>query len=68
LVLSIKYYSCGQIKKMRWAENVTRMGKKRGACSVLVVNPEGKGPHGRPRRKWGINIKMNLKEICWELV
>jgi len=44
------------------------MGKKRGACSVLVVNPEGKGPHGRPRRKWGINIKMNLKEICWELV
>jgi hypothetical protein len=44
------------------------MEEKRGACSVLVGNPEGKGPHGRPRRKWEVNVKMNLKEICWESV
>jgi hypothetical protein len=44
------------------------MGEKRDAYRVLVGNPEGKGPHGRPRRKWEDNIKMNLKEICWESV
>ena len=66
MVLSIKYYSGGQIKEMGWAEHVAHMGEKRGACSVLVGNPEEKGPHGRPRRKWETNIKMNLKEICWE--
>ena len=25
--------------------------------------PEGKGPLGRPRRKWEDNIRMNLQEI-----
>jgi hypothetical protein len=44
------------------------MGEKRDACSVLVGNPEGKGPNGRPRRKWEVNTKTNLKEICWESV
>jgi hypothetical protein len=68
LVLSSKCYSGGQIKNMRWAEHVARMGEKRNARSILVENPERKGPHERPRRKWETNIKMNLKEICWECV
>ena len=25
--------------------------------------PEGKRPHGRPRRRWEDNIKMDLKEM-----
>jgi hypothetical protein len=25
--------------------------------------PEGKGPLGRPRRRWEVNIKMNLQEV-----
>jgi hypothetical protein len=25
---------------------------------TLVVKPEGKGPLGRPRRRWEANIKM----------
>ena len=25
--------------------------------------PEGKGPHGRPRRRWEDNIKMDLEEV-----
>ena len=25
--------------------------------------PEGKRPLGRPRRKWGDNIKMDLQEV-----
>jgi hypothetical protein len=32
---------------------------------VLVVNPEGKRPLERPRRRWEDGIKMDLKEICW---
>jgi hypothetical protein len=32
----------------------------------LVGIPEGKGPHGKPRRKGEINNKMNLKEISCE--
>ena len=27
---------------------------------------EGKGLLGRPRHKWGDNIKMWLEEVCWE--
>ena len=46
-----------------------------GACSayweeerrdqVLVEKPEGKGPLGRPRRRWEDNIKMVLRK--WEV-
>jgi hypothetical protein len=32
---------------------------------ILVGNPEGKRPLGRPRRRWVDNIKMDLKEIGW---
>jgi len=28
-------------KRMRWAEHVPRMGKRRGAARVLVEKPEG---------------------------
>ena len=27
--------------------------------------PEGMGPHGRRRRRWEDNIKMNLQEVRW---
>jgi hypothetical protein len=30
---------------------------------VLVGKPEGKRPLGRPRRRWGDNIKMDLHEV-----
>jgi hypothetical protein len=26
---------------------------------------EGKGPVGRPRRRWEVNIKTNLRRIGW---
>jgi hypothetical protein len=31
-------------RKMRWAENVACMGKRRGVCRVSVRKPEGKRP------------------------
>jgi len=48
---------------MRWAGHVARMGEYRGVHSVLMGNPEGKRPLGRPRRRWENNIKMNLQEV-----
>jgi hypothetical protein len=33
---------------------------------ILVGNPEGKRPLGRPRRRWLDNIKMDLREIGWD--
>jgi hypothetical protein len=30
---------------------------------VLVGKPEGKRPLGRPRRRWGDNIMMDLRNI-----
>jgi len=42
---------------------VARMGERRGVYRVLVWKPEGKRPLGRPRRRWGNNIKMALQEV-----
>jgi hypothetical protein len=27
--------------------------------------PKGKRPRGRPRRRWGSDIKMDLREVGW---
>jgi hypothetical protein len=42
---------------------LARMGEDRGVHRVLVGNPEGKRPLGRPRRRWEDNIKMYLQEV-----
>jgi hypothetical protein len=41
------------------------MGYKRNTYRILVGKPEGKGPLGRPRRRWVDNIKMNHRETGW---
>jgi hypothetical protein len=41
------------------------MGEKRNAYRIFVGKLEGKKPLGRPRRRWGDNIKMDLREIGW---
>jgi hypothetical protein len=42
------------------------MGEKRNTYRILVRNPEGKRPLGRPRRRWVDNIKMDGMEwIGW---
>jgi hypothetical protein len=49
-------------RRMRWAGHAARMGEKGNACR-LVGKPEGKGPLGRPRRRWVYNIRMELGEV-----
>jgi hypothetical protein len=52
-------------RRVRWAENVARMGERKGVNRVLVGRPEGKRPLRRHRRKWKDNIKMDFQEVCW---
>jgi len=51
--------------RMRWAGHAACMGKRRVVYRVVVGKPVGKRPLGRPRRRWGDNIKMDLQELCW---
>jgi hypothetical protein len=46
--------------RMRWAGHVAPIGERRGVYRVLVGKPEGKRPHGRPKRRWEDNIKIKL--------
>ena len=39
------------------------MGERRGVYRVLVGKPERRRPLGRPRRRWEVNIKMDLQEV-----
>jgi hypothetical protein len=39
------------------------MGEEKKVYKVLVGNPEGKRPLGRPRRRWDDGIRMDLREI-----
>jgi hypothetical protein len=41
------------------------MGEKMNTCRILVVNPEGKRPLGKPKHRWEKNIKMDLRGIGW---
>jgi hypothetical protein len=38
------------------------MGKERKLNKVLVGNPEGKRPLGRPRRRWEDGIRIDISE------
>jgi hypothetical protein len=46
---------------MDW--DVARMGEERGVYRVLVGEPEGKRPLGKPRRRWVDNITMDLQVV-----
>ena len=47
---------------------MAHIGKRRKAYRVLVGKSEGKRLLGRPRYVWVCNVKMDLKEIEWEVV
>jgi hypothetical protein len=55
-----------QIKKIRWADHVARMGERRVACRVSVGKSEGRRRLGRRKRRLKDNIKVGLKEVRWE--
>ena len=44
------------VSMKRWAGHVTRIGEERVVYRVLVGEPEGNRPLGRPRRRWVDNM------------
>jgi hypothetical protein len=52
-------------RRMKWEGHVARMGEKRNMYRLLVGQPEGRRPLGRPSRMWVDNIRMDLGELGW---
>jgi hypothetical protein len=48
------------------SETYTTHGKDEKCENILVGKLEGKRPHGKYRRKWEDNIKLDLREIEWK--
>jgi hypothetical protein len=48
---------------MRWVDHVAGMGEGRGVYRVMIGRPKGKRPLGRPRCRWEVNIKVDLREM-----
>jgi hypothetical protein len=43
------------------------MGEMRNVYKILVGKPEGKRPLGKPRRRFENNIRLDPREIRWEV-
>ena len=48
-------------REMRWAGHVARMEEGRSAFKILTGTLSGERPLKRPRRRWEVNITMDLK-------
>jgi hypothetical protein len=46
---------------MKYSDHEARMGKEE--CIPKSVRAEGNRKLGRPRNRWEINVKMDLREI-----
>jgi hypothetical protein len=57
-----------ELKRMRWAMHVARMGEMRNAYKTLVGKPVAKEPLRIPRRRWEDNIRMDLRDIGRDVV
>jgi hypothetical protein len=50
-------------RRMWWVGHVACMGEERKVYKVLVGTPKGKRPLGRPRSRWEVGIRMDLRDI-----
>lgn len=55
-----------QIEKDALVGHVACLGEKRHAYRFWVRKSEGRKRIGRPRPRYGDNIKVYIKEIRWE--
>jgi len=55
------------IMRLSWVGHAARTGDRRGPYRALLRRPEGNGPLERPRHRWGDDIKVDLKEMEWEI-
>ena len=50
-------------RRLRWAGHVVRMEEGRGALKSLTGTSTGNRTLGRPKSRWGDNMKIVFKEI-----
>jgi hypothetical protein len=53
---------------MKLVGHVACMGEMRNIYKILFGELEGKRTLGRPRYRWEDSIRMDLREIRWEIV
>jgi hypothetical protein len=56
------------VKEDEMGKACSTNGDKRIAYRVLVGKPEGKRLLGKPRRRWVDNIKIDLRDITWDVM
>jgi hypothetical protein len=49
-----------KLRRMRWVGQVAHMRRKEVHTGFCWGRPVGRRPFGRPRHRWGNNIKMDL--------
>jgi hypothetical protein len=54
--------------RIRWADYIARTGEMKNAYNILVGKPDGKKPLRRPRHGWEDTIRMDIREIGWQVV
>jgi len=45
---------------LNWAGHMARTGQTWNINIILLEKPLGKYPFGRPRRRWEVNININI--------
>jgi hypothetical protein len=63
-VLFAKYRCDHQVTEVEMGRACSKNGEDGNAYRILAGKPEGKRPLGRPRRRWGDDIKINLRQRC----
>jgi hypothetical protein len=53
-------------RRMKWAGYVERMGRRGMHIGYWWSIQKERRPLGRPRLRWVVNIKMDLREIRWD--
>jgi hypothetical protein len=62
------FYYGDEIKEDTMGGTCSTHGDMRNAYKILVGEPEVKWPVGRLRHRWEDNIRMDLREIVWQVV
>jgi hypothetical protein len=65
-VLLTKYYVGDQMKTDEMGRACGTYGTEEKCIRSLMGVPEGKMQLGRPRLRWGNNVRTELKEIVWK--
>jgi ferredoxin-thioredoxin reductase catalytic subunit len=62
-VLLTKYYLVYQIEKNEIGGARSTYGEKRCLCRFMMGKPEDRRAFGRPRHRWGDDIKIDMQDV-----